>query len=98
MNKGVLDMLVPQIITTLKSLYRETGNCFIARLLMVFAFVIFFAAPAVSQTDYSDAWLDDSNPDNPLIVAVGVTDYDYSADEIGVEITLTSPQGRTATG
>jgi len=65
---------------------------------MVIAFVILLASPGFGQTDYSDAWVDDSNPDAPLIVAAGVTDYDYSADEVGVEITLPSPQGRMASG
>src|SRR5947199_312179 len=98
MSKGVLNMLVPQIIMRLESLYRGTPNRLLARLLMVIAFVILLASPGFGQTDYSDAWVDDSNPDAPLIVAAGVTDYDYSADEVGVEITLTSPQGRMASG
>jgi hypothetical protein len=40
-------------------------------------------------------WFDYSNPDAPNIIAVGVTENDYTADAIGVETTLTSPSGRT---
>jgi hypothetical protein len=42
---------------------------------------IFLCVPSVfGQTDYSDAWIDDSNPNAFVIVAAGVTDNDYSAD------------------
>jgi hypothetical protein len=58
-----------------------------------------FACPsAFGQTDYSDVWVDQSNPDAPQIVGFGATENDYTSDAIGVETTLTSPSGRTATG
>jgi hypothetical protein len=59
---------------------------------------LFSSSSAFGQTDYSDFWVDDSNPDAAYIVGIGVTDNDYSADAIGVETTLTSPNGRTVSG
>jgi len=53
---------------------------------------------AFGQSDYSAFWVDDSNPEAVAIVGAGVTENDYSADAIGVETTLTSPNGRTVTG
>src|ERR1051325_6956282 len=92
-------MLSPALTIQTDSLFHlVTGQRFVTRFGMVVAVLILFAAPAFGQTDYSDAWLDDSNPDALTIVAVGVTDQDYSGDEIGVEVRLTSPQGRTAAG
>ena len=67
------------------------------RVLMMIAFCA-FAAPTMAQTDYSDLWIDDTNPDALVIVAAGATDNDFSADEIAVEITITSPNGRTVSG
>jgi hypothetical protein len=76
---------------------------------IVFA-TILVVPPAFGQTDYSDAWLsggmysgedanfDEASQDTISIVAAGVTDDDYSADAVGVETTLTSPNGRTVTG
>lgn len=65
---------------------------------------------AFGQSDYSDIYFygngysgDDANYDEELqqnvtVIGVGVTDNDYSADAIGVETTLTSPNGRTVAG
>ena len=70
-----------------------------SRLVGVVIFATIFVVPsAFGQTDYSDSWLDDSDPNALYIVGAGVTDNDYSADEIAVETTLTSPNGRTVTG
>ena len=62
-----------------------------ARLAGVIVFATVLVVPIASaQTDYSDAWVDDSNPDAGVIVGAGVTENDYSADAIAVETTLTS--------
>lgn len=70
--------------------------------------LLIFTIPAFGQSDYSDVWLsgpsysgDDATYDDnqaPMeIVAAGVTDSDYSSDLIAVEVTLSSPNGRTIT-
>lgn len=68
------------------------------RPIAILIFLGLFAVPSTfAQADYSTIWVDDSNPDAGYIVGAGVTDNDYTADEIGVEATLTSPSGRTIT-
>lgn len=91
-------MLANLLLTTLE---RNASNVsrLSSRLVGVVIFATIFVVPsALGQTDYSDGWIDDSNPDAAYLVGVGVTDNDYSADSIGVETTLTSPNGRTVTG
>jgi len=68
------------------------------RLLAVAAFMGILIVPSAFGSDFSDTWVDDSNPDAASIVGTGVTDGDYSADAIDVETTLRSPNGRTVTG
>src|SRR2546421_4450816 len=73
-----------------------------SRLLVATVFLgIFCPASAFGQADYSDMWVDDSNPDAAYIVGAGVTEDDYTnggGDAIGVETTITSPNGRTQSG
>jgi hypothetical protein len=76
----------------------ETCNRISLRLLGIIMLLAVVGVPAFSQTDYSDTWINDSNPDAIYIVGAGVTDDDYSADAIAVETTFTSPNGRTASG
>lgn len=71
---------------------------------------VFSARPVFAQADYSDVYFygngysgDDATYDEELqqdvsVIGVGVTDSDYSGDAIGVETTLTSPNGRTVSG
>ncbi len=82
---------IPQLTTNF-------GKCLASRLAGTIALLMVFVIPALGQTDYSDSWLDDSDPNALFVVGVGVTDNDYSADAIAVETTLTSPNGRTVSG
>lgn len=78
---------------------KPLSSCY--RAFAVIIFVCFFAVVTVfGQTDYSDVWVDDSDPNNGFIVGSGVTEADYTSgdDLIGIETTLKSPNGRTVTG
>lgn len=59
---------------------------------------LFVCPSAFGQTNYSDVWVDQSNPDAPQIVGFGATENYYDSDAIGVETTLISPSGRSVTG
>lgn len=80
----------------------------IARIMVrLFTIAIFVGCLAMSQasvkavTVWSDAWVDDSNPDQAFIVGCGVTEATYDDDwglqSVKVTVTLRSPNGRTAT-
>ncbi len=91
-------MLSNLLLTTVERNASNTSRL-ASRLVGVVVLVIIFMVPsAFGQSDYSVAWVDDSNPDAGYIVGAGVTDNDYSADAMEVATTLTSPAGRTVTG
>jgi hypothetical protein len=56
---------------------------------------LFGASPALSQTTYSDSWLDDSG--SGTMVSAGVTDGSYTHSYV-VDTTVSSPNGRSAFG
>lgn len=91
-------MLANLLFSTLRLQIGDIGNRLAFRLAGIIVFLTILYVPVFGQTDYSDGWLDDSNPDALYVVGVGVTDNDYGADAIGVETTLTSPNGRTVSG
>jgi len=95
----ILEAPMAKTISTCKlTISHRTRSRMFLRFLGLITLLAVLSMPAFSQTDYSDSWLDDSNPDSLYVVGAGVTDNDYSADAIAVETTLTSPNGRTVTG
>lgn len=48
-------------------------------------------------TDYSDVWMDSTDPENPVMVGFGATEVAYTSGEDVAEVTteLTSPSGTT---
>jgi hypothetical protein len=100
----LLNRMFKLIVNRHRSLSTMSLHLFATTLLLS----IFIISASWVRADgyYSDSWVDDSDPDHGYIVGVGVTEIIYGrlgpdgelqTHEAASDMTITSPNGRTAT-